>query len=74
LENPRAQTILVITHRLVGMENMDEILVMEAGQIVQRGGHKMLIEQDGLYRQMWLAQNQMLFEAGELNQDYDQVK
>jgi thiol reductant ABC exporter CydC subunit len=64
LESHQFQSILVITHRLVGLENMDEILVLEAGKIVQRGVHKSLIEQDGLYRQMWLTQNQLIFETG----------
>jgi ATP-binding cassette subfamily C protein CydC len=52
-------SLLWITQRLVGMEWMDEILVMQAGRILQRGRHANLIDKDGLYKQMWEAQNDM---------------
>ncbi len=54
------RTILTITHRLVHMERMDEILVLEGGRIVERGTHRQLLAQDGLYRRMFEIQNQML--------------
>lgn len=47
------RSLLLITHRLVGMEKMDEILVMEAGHIAERGTHAELLEQQGLYYTMW---------------------
>jgi len=43
---------LVITHRLVNMEDMDEILVLDEGRIVERGTHAELVGARGLYRQM----------------------
>lgn len=49
----QGQTTLVITHRLIGLEKMDEILVMDRGQIAERGKHSELIAQQGLYRAMW---------------------
>ena len=51
---------LIITHRLVRLERMDEILVMEDGHIVERGTHEELIEADGLYRRMVEVQDRML--------------
>jgi ATP-binding cassette subfamily C protein CydC len=51
---------LVITHRLVHMERMDEILVLEGGRIVERGSHAELLENNGLYKRMVEVQNQML--------------
>lgn len=51
---------LVITHRLVHMERMDEILVLEGGRIVKRGTHAELLENNGLYKRMVETQNQML--------------
>jgi ATP-binding cassette, subfamily C, bacterial CydCD len=57
------RTTLMITHRLVGMEWMDEILVMEAGQIIERGIHTELVKAGGLYSRMWELQNQFLIET-----------
>ena len=54
------KTTLLITHRLVGLDRMDEILVMDNGQIVERGIHLDLLAQDGLYRRLWDLQNRIL--------------
>ncbi len=53
------KTSLLITHRLVGLENMDEIIVMDHGRIVERGRHKDLLAFGGLYRRLWDLQNQI---------------
>jgi ATP-binding cassette subfamily C protein CydC len=45
-------SLLLITHRLVGLQHVDEILVMEAGRIVERGTHQMLMQHGGLYRRV----------------------
>ena len=50
------RTTLVITHRLNRLDRMDEILVLERGRIVERGRHRELLEQGGLYRKMWELQ------------------
>ncbi|RME77393.1 MAG: thiol reductant ABC exporter subunit CydC [Chloroflexi bacterium] len=47
------RSILMATHRLVGMDRMDEILVLRQGRIVERGRHVDLLEADGLYRFLW---------------------
>lgn len=54
------RTTLIITHRLVAMERMDEILVLDSGQIRERGTHDQLLEANGLYRQMFDVQNEIL--------------
>ncbi|CAG0969298.1 partial putative ABC transporter ATP-binding/permease protein, partial [Anaerolineales bacterium] len=54
-----SKTSLLITHRLIGLENMDEILVMNHGQIVERGTHASLLEADGLYYRLWIYQNRI---------------
>jgi ABC-type transport system involved in Fe-S cluster assembly fused permease/ATPase subunit len=57
------RTTLLITHRLAGLEAADEILVLRAGRIVERGRHHDLIQMGGLYRRMWDLQNQILLEG-----------
>jgi len=52
------RTVLIITHRLVGLERMDEILVLRAGHLIERGQHHDLLQAQGLYWQMWSAQKQ----------------
>lgn len=47
------RTTLLITHRLVGLEQVDEIVVLEAGRVVQRGAHRDLVEAPGPYRELW---------------------
>jgi ATP-binding cassette, subfamily C, bacterial CydCD len=56
------RTTLWITHRLVGMEWMDEIIVLDQGSIVERGRHSELLAREGLYHRLWRLQNQFLFE------------
>jgi ATP-binding cassette, subfamily B, bacterial len=55
----RGRTTLVIAHRLATAENADEILVVDAGRVVQRGPHTELVTQDGPYArlyQSWMSQ------------------
>ena len=59
----RRKTSLLITHRLVGLENANEILVMDHGQIVERGTQSKLIKQDGMYRRLLDLQNRILAAA-----------
>lgn len=47
------RSILWISHRLTGMEQMDEILVMDAGKIVERGTHDQLLAMQGRYAALW---------------------
>ena len=52
------RTTLVIAHRLSAVVNAHEILVLEAGRIVERGRHAELLERNGLYARMWALQEQ----------------
>ncbi len=61
------RTSLVVTHRLVGLDLADEILVLQAGRVVERGQHHDLIQMGGVYRHMWDLQRQALvLEEGEM--------
>jgi ATP-binding cassette subfamily C protein CydCD len=58
----KRKTSLLITHRLIGLENVDEILVMNHGQIVERGTHHELANHGGLYSRLLDLQNRILDE------------
>ena len=48
---------IIIAHRLSTITHADEILVLDSGTIVERGSHKDLLVQDGLYKSMWERQS-----------------
>ncbi len=50
------RTTLVIAHRLSTVTDADEILVLREGAIVERGSHAALLAADGVYADMWAAQ------------------
>ena len=43
------KTVIVIAHRLATIEHADQILVVDKGQVVQKGTHQELVHQEGLY-------------------------
>ncbi|MGH8619991.1 MAG: ABCB family ABC transporter ATP-binding protein/permease [Burkholderiales bacterium] len=51
-------TTLVIAHRLSTVVDADEIIVMAEGRIVERGTHRALLEQAGVYAEMWALQQE----------------
>ncbi|MDB2497894.1 ABC transporter ATP-binding protein/permease [Alphaproteobacteria bacterium] len=53
----KSQTTLVIAHRLSTIVNADEIIVLAEGEIIERGTHRQLLSQKGLYAQMWKRQS-----------------
>jgi ATP-binding cassette subfamily B protein len=54
----RGRTTLIIAHRLSTIMHADEILVMHAGRIIERGTHAGLLNADGQYSRMWHLQQQ----------------
>lgn len=46
----KEKTVIMIAHRLTTIRNVDEILVMEDGKIIERGSDKELMEQDSVYK------------------------
>ena len=55
-ETMSTRTSLVIAHRLSTIRNADQILVIDAGRIVQRGTHDALYREGGLYRDLYETQ------------------
>ncbi|MBP1985849.1 ABC-type multidrug transport system fused ATPase/permease subunit [Halolamina salifodinae] len=50
------RTVFAIAHRLSTVRDADQILVMDDGEIVERGDHEQLIDGDGLYANLWRVQ------------------
>ncbi len=53
---------LLITHRLQGLEAVDEVIVLDKGRVLERGTHRELVGLDGHYAQTWQREN-----AGEIS-------
>ena len=50
------RTTIIIAHRLSTIVDADEIVVLDAGRVAERGTHNMLLRQQGLYAEMWARQ------------------
>jgi len=61
----RGHTTLIIAHRLSTVIDADEIIVLRDGKVAERGRHHDLLEQNGLYGEMW-AQQQEIRQAEEI--------
>jgi ATP-binding cassette subfamily B protein len=53
----QGKTVLAIAHRLSTLSEMDRIIVLDNGEIVESGPHKALLARDGLYAQFWGRQS-----------------
>jgi ATP-binding cassette subfamily B protein len=54
----RGRTTIVIAHRLSTVVDADQIVVLEAGRVAERGTHAELLRRGGLYAEMWMRQAQ----------------
>ncbi|MEM1086312.1 MAG: ABC transporter ATP-binding protein/permease [Pseudomonadota bacterium] len=57
-EASKGRTTLMVAHRLSTVQNADEILVLDAGKVIERGTHEDLIALDRVYADMWARQAQ----------------
>ena len=57
LKLSKGRTTIVIAHRLSTLRNMNRIIVLDHGQIVESGTHKSLLHKNGLYAKLWKMQS-----------------
>ncbi len=67
----KGRTTFVIAHRIQSVMDADLILVLDHGRIIQRGRHAELVEQEGIYRRIYLAQTRM---EEELEEELSRVR
>lgn len=59
LDAANGRTTVLVTHRLSGLDTVDEIIVMDAGRVIERGTHADLLRAGGYYRDRWAAQSRL---------------
>jgi ATP-binding cassette subfamily B protein len=59
------RTTILISHRISTVQQADQIIVIEGGKIAEQGGHQALIDQDGIYAEMFARQ--------QLRQELDEI-
>lgn len=50
------KTVIAIAHRLSTIAAMDRLIVLDKGQIVEQGTHQELVNNNGIYAQLWAHQ------------------
>lgn len=55
-EASKGRTTLMVAHRLSTVQNADEIVVLKAGKVIERGKHETLLAENGEYADMWARQ------------------
>ena len=52
----KKKTTIIVSHRISSVKNADKIIILDAGEIVQRGTHQELLAVDGYYKELYLKQ------------------
>jgi ATP-binding cassette subfamily B protein len=56
LEISKDKTTIIVSHRVSSAKNADKIIIIEEGQIIQKGSHNQLVNQEGYYAELYLKQ------------------
>lgn len=67
----KGRTMISSTHRLTAVVDMDEIIVINGGKVIERGSHKELLALNGTYRQLWDDQRHKSVDADDDGEDDD---
>jgi len=62
----RDKTVIAIAHRLSTIAQMDRIIVLKEGQVIEQGTHDEMLKQDGLYAEFWRHQSGEFLSAEEV--------
>jgi ATP-binding cassette, subfamily B, bacterial len=57
------RTVVAVTHRLASVVDMDWIIVLDGGHVVEQGTHATLLQQDGAYARLWARQHRVRVDA-----------
>lgn len=71
LDVAKDRTMIFSTHRLTSVVEMDEIIVIAAGRVIERGSHAELLAKDGVYRKLWDDQSHAPHHGDEAGDDDD---
>lgn len=63
-EMMQGKTVIAIAHRLSTIAQMDRIVVMDEGRIIEDGTHEYLLAKGGLYAQLWSRQSGGFLDTG----------
>ncbi|KAK0929594.1 Iron-sulfur clusters transporter atm1, mitochondrial, partial [Friedmanniomyces endolithicus] len=61
----KARTSVFVAHRLRTIYDSDVIIVLKAGTVAEQGTHEQLVENNGIYSELWSAQEMLFTEEGE---------
>lgn len=59
LERAKDATVVLISHRLTGLDQMDQIIVVDHGQIIESGTYDELMQKDGYFKKMKALEEQL---------------
>jgi ATP-binding cassette subfamily B protein len=72
LELAKGRTMIFSTHRLTSVVDMDEIIVVAGGRVVERGSHAQLLADEGAYAKLWEDQLHRMHEPVDEDDDDDE--
>jgi ATP-binding cassette, subfamily B, bacterial len=72
LKVAEGRTMIWSTHRLTSVVDMDEIVVISDGKVIERGSHEELLAKNGVYRKLWDDQSHMPHVANQADDDDDE--